>query len=253
MDKENILNNKVFKNLINVFVGVLIVFFVFSVINLADKGETGEIRETISITGYAEVSAKPDVAQITISVLSENRDLGIATEDNNTKTNAIVSFLKENGIEDKDIKTSNYNINPRYEYYSDYRNRYLAGYEVSQSLSVKIRNLDLVGEIIAGSSERGSNDISSLSFIIDDDEALKAQVKKQAIEDAKLKALELAKDLGISLSEIVGFYENNYYSTPQISYAKVAMNESLDLSSTPSIEAGENTITASITITYKIK
>lgn len=249
MDKENILNNKVFKNLINVFVGVLIIFFVFSVINLADKGETGE---TISITGYAEVSAKPDVAQITISVLSENRDLGVATEDNNTKTNAIVSFLKENGIEDKDIKTSTYNINPRYEYYSDYRNRYLAGYEVTQSLVVKIRNLDSVGEIIAGSSERGSNDISSLSFIIDNDEALKAQAKKQAIDDAKLKASELAKDLGISLSEIVGFYENNYYSTPQISYAKVEMAKSLD-SSTPSIEAGENTIIASITITYKIK
>ena len=249
MDKENILNNKVFKNLINVFVGVLIIFFVFSIINLTEKEKTGE---TISITGYAEVSAKPDVAQITISVLSENRDLGVATEDNNTKTNAIVSFLKENGIEDKDIKTSTYNINPRYEYYSDYRNRYLAGYEVTQSLVVKIRNLDSVGEIIAGSSERGSNDISSLSFIIDDDEALKAQVKKQAIDDAKLKASELAKDLGISLSEIVGFYENNYYSAPQISYAKVAMVENLD-SSTPSIEAGENTIIASITITYKIK
>lgn len=249
MDKENILNNKVFKNLINVFVGVLIIFFVFSIINLTEKEKTGE---TISITGYAEVSAKPDVAQITISVLSENRDLGVATEDNNTKTNAIVSFLKENGIEDKDIKTSTYNINPRYEYYSDYRNRYLAGYEVTQSLVVKIRNLDSVGEIIAGSSERGSNDISSLSFIIDDDEALKAQVKKQAIDDAKLKASELAKDLGISLSEIVGFYENNYYSTPQISYAKVEMAKSLD-SSTPSIEAGENTIIASITITYKIK
>lgn len=249
MDKENILNNKVFKNLINVFVGVLIIFFVFSIINLTEKEKTGE---TISITGYAEVSAKPDVAQITISVLSENRDLGVATEDNNTKTNAIVSFLKENGIEDKDIKTSTYNINPRYEYYSDYRNRYLAGYEVTQSLVVKIRNLDSVGEIIAGSSERGSNDISSLSFIIDNDEALKAQAKKQAIDDAKLKASELAKDLGISLSEIVGFYENNYYSTPQISYAKVEMAKSLD-SSTPSIEAGENTITASITITYKIK
>lgn len=249
MDKENILNNKVFKNLINVFVGVLIIFFVFSIINLTEKEKTGE---TISITGYAEVSAKPDVAQITISVLSENRDLGVATEDNNTKTNAIVSFLKENGIEDKDIKTSTYNINPRYEYYSDYRNRYLAGYEVTQSLVVKIRNLDSVGEIIAGSSERGSNDISSLSFIIDNDEALKAQAKKQAIDDAKLKASELAKDLGISLSEIVGFYENNYYSTPQISYAKVEMAKSLD-SSTPSIEAGENTIIASITITYKIK
>lgn len=249
MDKENILNNKVFKNLINVFVGVLIIFFVFSIINLTEKEKTGE---TISITGYAEVSAKPDVAQITISVLSENRDLGVATEDNNTKTNAIVSFLKENGIEDKDIKTSTYNINPRYEYYSDYRNRYLAGYEVTQSLVVKIRNLDSVGEIIAGSSERGSNDISSLSFIIDNDEALKAQAKKQAIDDAKLKASELAKDLGISLSEIVGFYENNYYSTPQISYAKVEMAKSLD-SSAPSIEAGENTITASITITYKIK
>jgi len=250
MDKENILNNKVFKNLINILVGVLIIFIAFLIINPQDQNEIGD---TISITGYAEVSAKPDVAQITISVLSENKDLGIATEDNNVKINNIIAFLKENNIEDKDIKTSMYNISPRYEYYNDYRNRYLAGYDVSQSLVVKIRDLNIVGDVITGSTSNGANEISSLSFIIDNDDALKAQVKKEAIADAKNKAEDLAKDLGISLSEIIGFYENSY--TPVVtSYNKVMMGAgSLEDSTAPSIQTGENTITSNIAIVYKIK
>jgi len=252
MEKENLLYNKGFKNLINIFIGVLIIFLIFSIFKM---GEDTEQDNTISITGFAEVNAKPDVAQITLTVISENKDLGLASEENNQKINTIIDFLKENSIEEKDIKTSLYNINPRYEYSNDYKNRYLASYEVRQSLDVKIRNLDIVGEIVAGATSKGANDISSLQFIIDDDGLLKEQAREKAIEDAKLKALKLGKDLGVSLTEIIGFYENTYTPVFREYSAMKSMDnvaEAVQLTA-PSIQTGENTITSNITIVYKIK
>ena len=248
---ENILNNKLFKNLINVFIGVLIIFLAFIMFNLSESKE----QNTISVTGFAEISAKPDVAQITLTVISENIDLGIASNQNSERINAIVSFLEENGVESKDIKTSLYNISPRYEYVSDYSKRYLASYEVEQSLTVKIRNLDIVGDIIAGATERGSNDISSLQFIIDDDEALKEEVRGQAIANAKEKAEILGKDLGVSLTEIVNFYETSsspVYSDYNYTLGGAGIMESAKAISS-SIQAGENNITSNVTIVYKIK
>ncbi|MDD3032440.1 MAG: SIMPL domain-containing protein [Candidatus Pacebacteria bacterium] len=248
---ENILNNKLFKNLINVFIGVLIIFLAFIMFNLSESKE----QNTISVTGFAEISAKPDVAQITLTVISENIDLGIASNQNSERINAIVSFLEENGVESKDIKTSLYNISPRYEYVSDYSKRYLASYEVEQSLTVKIRNLDIVGDIIAGATERGSNDISSLQFIIDDDEALKEEVRGQAIANAKEKAEILGKDLGVSLTEIVNFYETSsspIYSDYNYTLGGAGIMESAKAISS-SIQAGENNITSNVTIVYKIK
>ena len=251
MEKQNIFYNNGFKYLIKTFLVVLTIFFIFLTLNL---GENKENENTISVAGIGEVSARPDVAQISLTVFTENKDLGIATGENNQKINTIISFLKEKSIEDKDIKTSTYNINPRYEYGADYKNRYLAGYEVRQSLIVKIRNLNDVGDIIAGATSRGVNDMGGLSFIIDDDELLKQQAREQAINDAKSKASKLAKDLGISLSEIIGFNESSYSPVRYTEQSLMkSMNSLEDATIAPSIQTGENTITSNITIVYKIK
>lgn len=247
---ENLFNNKQFKFLINLFISVATLFLVFLAFNMQEsRGE-----ETISVTGFAEISVKPDVAQITLTVASENADLGLASSINNERTNAIISFLSEKGVEDKDIKTSLYNISPRYEYYDDYKNRYLAGYEVRQSLTVKIRNLETVGDIISGATERGSNEISSLQFIIDDDELLKEQAREQAIANAKEKAEKLGQELGISLKEIINFYENSYVPVYSSDSYKI-LGAGLESSSIPSasIQVGENNITANVTLIYRVK
>ncbi|MDD4358255.1 MAG: SIMPL domain-containing protein [Candidatus Pacebacteria bacterium] len=252
MEKEDLFNDNGFKGLVKLFLIILIIFFVFSILNSREDKET---INTISVTGSAEINAKPDVAQINLTVITGNKDLGLATEENNIKINDIISFLKEKNIEDKDIKTSTYNINPRYEYGEDYRNRYLAGYDVTQSLIIKIRDLNMVGDIISGATSRGANDVSGLSFIIDNDELLKEQAKEQAITDAKDKALKLEKDLGVSLKEIIGFYENTYnpvYYEATSSYKMLGMGGAAD-SVSPSIETGENTITSNVTIIYKVK
>lgn len=246
---ENLLYNKTFKNLINILIGILIIFLAFSVFNITkDKDQDS----TISVTGFAEINAKPDIAEITLTVISEDKDLGVASNENNQKINTIIAFLKENNIEDKDIKTKLYNINPRYEYLNDYKNRYLVSYEVNQSLNVKVRDLDSVGEIIEGATSRGANNISNLQFIIDNDELLKEQAREKAIEDAKSKAKKLEKELGISLKDIIGFYENTYTPVVNREYNAMKAMDSATMSA-PSIQPGENNITSNVNIVYKIK
>lgn len=246
---ENLLYNKTFKNLINILIGVLIIFLAFSVFNLIKDEDK---NNTISVTGFSEINAKPDVVEITLTVISENKDLGIASNENNQKINTIITFLKENNIEDRDIKTKLYNISPRYEYLNDYKNRYLVSYEVNQSLNVKVRDLDSVGEIIEGATSRGANNISNLQFIIDNDELLKEQAREKAIEDAKSKAKKLEKELGISLKDIIGFYENTYTPAVNREYNAMKAMDSATMSA-PSIQPGENNITSNVNIVYKIK
>ena len=94
---ENTFLNKTFRNLINIFILVLIITIPVLAFNLGIDKEKDNL---ISVTGFAEIYAKPDVAHIVLTVVSENKSLKLATEDNNTKGNAIIAFLKENNIED---------------------------------------------------------------------------------------------------------------------------------------------------------
>ncbi len=248
---ENTFLNKTFRNLINIFILVLIITIPVLAFNLGIDKEKDNL---ISVTGFAEIYAKPDVAHIVLTVVSENKSLKLATEDNNTKGNAIIAFLKENNIEDRDIKTSQYSIVPRYEYYNDYRNRYLAGYDVRQSLSVKVRDLDIVGDIIEGATEKGANDVSNLQFIIDNDDVLREQAREQAIKNAQDKANKLEKDLGVKIKDIVNFYEDQGGYNPVVNERLIKNMSMVDAAvGAPSIQVGENSIISNVTIIYRVK
>jgi hypothetical protein len=177
----------------------------------------------------------------------------VATNENSEKMNAVISFLKEEGVDDKDIKTTGFNINPRYEWNSDTGIRTLAGYEVSQTVNVKIRDLTKTGKIISESVSKGANDVSNLSFIVDDDEQLKEDVKNLAIEDAKKKAKSLEKSLGIRLNKIVNFSESSYAPYPSYDYGYGATMEKAVSSIAPTIATGQNKLTSTVTITYSVK
>ncbi len=245
-----ILENKFFQFLSFV---LMIVMIVFVAVLINEKTEANE--NLISVSGTGEVYVTPDVGFITISVKTENRDPSVASDENSQKMNQVIEYIKSEGVESKDIKTTGYNINPRYEWNNDTGKRTLAGYEVNQSVSVKIRDLSKVGTIISNVTSKGANDISSLSFIVDNDEEAKAEAKAMAIADAKAKAKELEDLLGIKMVKIVSFSEQSDGYYPRVAYDQ-AVNFEKQLSSTiatPTIEVGENKITSIVTITYSIK
>ena len=228
---------------------------------------TDEIGSTISFSGEGEVFAVPDVASFGFSVTEESSTATQAQEDSATKINAILGYLDEQGIKEKDIKTTNYNVYPRYEWrdenpalsvsYSYPRpggTRVLVGYEVNQTITVKVRETEKAGTILSGVGELGATNISGLNFTIDDEDELKREARKLAIKDAKDKASELSRDLGVKLIRIVSFNESGAYPQyDKVMFAMEDMEMGVGGAVTPEIPMGENKITSNITITYEIR
>jgi len=222
--------------------------------SINQKTETSE-NQVITVSGTGEVYATPDVGLIDISVKTEARDVATATTDNSVKMNEILSFIKSSSIEEKDIKTTSFNINPVYAWEDKTGKRTLTGYEVNQTINVKIRDLTKVGSIISGATEKGANDVSSLSFIVDDDEKVKEDAKNLAIKDAQAKAKNLEKALGVKMVKIINFSENSYnpvFVSYDSSY-KMLNSSAGALEIAPTIQTGQNKITSTVTITYAIK
>ena len=170
--------------------------------------------------------------------------------ENTEKMNKIINSMKDLGVDEKDLKTTDFNIHPRYDYPES--GRVLAGYEVTQSLQVKIRDLDKVGQIIQSATNNGANQIGQLSFTIDNEDEFKNQAREEAIKKAKEKAKELANQLGVNLVRIVDFYESG--ENP-VYYDNYSAKEAYGIGGggeIPSIETGENKVEISVTITYEI-
>jgi uncharacterized protein YggE len=180
--------------------------------------------------------------------------------------NAILAYLKESGVEDKDIKTEYYNLVPEYDYPQvgictqwgcpPQGEPKLKGYQVSQSVSVKVRDTAKAGELVSGVGGKGAMNVSSLSFTIDDVEKLNAEARKLAIEDAKVKAKELAKNLDSRLIRMNGYWEEQGgYPMP---YANgmggdMMMKAESAMATPANLPIGENKITLRVNISYEIK
>ncbi|MEK7662272.1 MAG: SIMPL domain-containing protein [Patescibacteria group bacterium] len=213
----------------------------------------------ISVSGEGEVFAVPDIATISFSIRHEGKTVADTQKEVNKRVDTALKFLKDSGVAEKDIKTISYNALPQYQYYDvsctaigcpKPGKRVLSGYEVAQTVSVKIRDTEKAGAIVDGLGKAGTTDISGPEFSIDDDQALRAEARKKAIDDARAKAEVLADDLGVRLVRIVSFSEGGGYP---IYYSK-AMGMGGDAESVPAqLPKGENKITSSVTISYEIR
>lgn len=235
----------------------LIILSISGIVDISNKikqgkyiGQESEFKNSIVISETGEVYSKPDLAIINFSVIKEAKTIAEAMSENSEKMNNVIQAMKDQGIEDKDLKTTNFSIFPRYEYADGtYGKRVLVGYQVSQQLQVKIREMEKIGTIIEQASSAGANDIGELRFTIDDEEELKKQARAQAVEKAKTKAQELAVQLNVKLGKVISFNESffmPYYDT------RMMMEGIGGAAEVPNIETGENKITVSVTVTYEI-
>ncbi len=175
--------------------------------------------------------------------------------ENTKRMNKVIQEMESLGIEEKDLKTASYNIRPRYEYQKDvfgnnYGKRILVGYEITQSLQVKIRDLGKIGQVIEGGTAAGANDVSGLQFTIDNQDELKRQAREQAINKARVKAGQMASQLGVRLGKVTSFSENFYM--PYYDRFDFAKAEGMGGAAVPDIQTGENRISVSVVITYEI-
>jgi len=254
-------NKILFKSICIILMIFLFVLTIYVFVGIQNKVKEGryigqeiESKNTITVSGSGEAYAKPDLAFTTFSVITEKKEIAGAMEENTKKMNAIIDSMKEQGVEEKDLKTTGFNIYPRYEWHEKtqfYPNgrRVLVGYEIRQSLEVKIRDMEKIGVIIQKATDAGANQVGDLRFTIDDEDEVKKQARGQAIDKAKEKAKELASQLDVKLVRIVSFNEGG------IAPRYYAFEEAIGMGGedkAPQIEVGENKIEVNVSITYEI-
>ncbi len=238
------------------------------------NGNKSYQENTISVTGNAEVSGAPDVATFSFTVKETAKEAKTAQDTINEKVSKILDGLDDLDVDEKDIKTESYTIYPKYEwvkvakteqialdgtsYYPGNNNkRVQVGFDVQQNVRVKLRDLESVSDALTLFAENEVENLNGPSFEIDDPDTLKEEARLEAIKEAKAKAKRLAKDLDVKLGKIVSFNENSYNPQPYYrnDFAMMAKGVAMDMeeSYAPELPVGENDITATVTITYKIK
>jgi len=254
--------NKIIK-LAGVVLVVLAVFlFAEALGSFKNLRNTDPVYNSISVNGEGEVVVIPDVATFNFSVSQDAKLVSDAQEQVTKKMNTILAKLKDLGIEEKDIKTTGYYIEPRYVYtssicsptYCPPSRQTQDGYTVSHSVSVKIRKTEEAGTALTLVGDEGATNISNISFTIDDPSQVMTEARDKAVEDAKMKAKELAKSLGVKLVRVIGYYDNSGDRNP-VPYKEFSLNAvgSASASVTPNIPAGENKVTSNVTVTYEIR
>lgn len=226
---------------------------IFLVVKTNQEINTATTTNTVTFSGQGKILAKPDVAVINFSIVTEASTSKVAQDDNSKKSKAVTDFLEDQDIDEKDIKTVAYNIYPQYDYTNG--RSVLRGYQVNQNTEVKVRDLKKVDDILAGVVAAGANQVNQFQLTIDKPEQLQEQARQAAIKDAQAKAEVLEDQLDISLGRIVNFSESNdgYAPRPMYDGSMQAIGMGGGSAITPDVSIGENEIIVNISITYQIK
>lgn len=210
-------------------------------------------RDTITVSGEGRASAKPDIAKIELGTVIEKKSVAEAQKENTRIMNALNDKLKEFGVDPQDLQTSNYSINPMYDWNNGKQT--LRGYQVQQSLRLKIRNLDKVGDIIGAAGALGVNQAGGIEFTLDKPETVKQQAREEAMKNAQAKAEALAKITGIKLRRVISFNEGGTTPEPiyNMAYAKSAMMDAASAAPAPAIQSGSAEYVIDANVTYEIE
>lgn len=246
---------------VSLFLSIFLVAQTFVTINRDDNQSVN----ILTVMGEGEIMAVPDTAIFNYTVSEVAETVAAAQNVVTNKNNEILDLLKKEGISEKDIKTKSYNIYPKYEWQTEvcFPGEYcrggkntLIGQEVSQTIEVVIREMDKAGKLLSVVGQKEVENLSGLSFKIDNEEGVKDEARGLAIKDAKKKAERLEKDLGVKLKKIISFNEeqNNIYA---LRGGAKGMSDSMMMSAgeiaSPEVPAGENEIKIKVFITYEIK
>jgi hypothetical protein len=206
----------------------------------------------ISVSGEGRASAAPDTALLNIGVSTKEMTVAEANSEVQAAIGRLLDSLKGNGVAEKDIQTSQFSINPEYDY--QYNQQKLTGYRVTHMLQVKVRDIDRAGEVIDDSVEAAGNlvQVGSISLTIDDTAALRSQAREQAMADASAKAQELARLAGVELGKPTYISESSVTPYPQIRYDSSALAAEPAQAQT-TISPGELEVVVSVQITYGIQ
>ncbi len=205
----------------------------------------------ISVSGEGNAFGAPDLAVLTLGVSALEPSVKEARDQAASAMEKVVDSLKDNGVDEKDIQSTRFSIQPEYDYTRD--GQELLGYRVTNIVTAKVRDIDSTGEALDDAVAAGGDltEVQGISFTIEEPDALQDEAREEAMEDAKVKAERLAELAGVKLGKPISIRE--YSNAPPVSYERAPMplGEAEDVA-TP-IEAGELEVALSIDIVYVIE
>src|SRR3989344_5992183 len=215
------------------------IFYPISVTNRAVSAE-------LSVVGEGKVDVVPDTANVQAGITAEDKTVQEVEGKINEINNKIVSALERLGIDKKDIKTSNYSINPSYDFTPNGRNN-ISGYTGNASLVITVRKQELVSQVITAATEAGANQVYNSGFTVDDPSKYREEARNKAIQNAKDQAQKLSKELGIKLGKVVNIVE----STPGHDGIVPFLRSEAGLGGAPDLQPGSQTITSVVTLYFE--
>lgn len=209
----------------------------------------------IIVTGEGDATTAPDMAILTLSVLRQADTARAALDANSAAMGEVIAALKADGIDARDLQTSGFSINPRWFYPpspndgSEPAQPRIVGYDVVNTLTVRVRDLSRLGAAIDKSVSLGVNQGGQIMFVNDNPAAVISQARAKAVEDAMARAATLAKAAGVEVGPVLEISEQSMAPRPlPILEAKMA-----DAAAAPPIETGENAYRVTVTVTFGIK
>lgn len=238
--------------LLNVVLVVLVLAGLVSLKTLYRYGKSLPVSRTITVSAEGKTAVLPDIASFTFSVVAEGKDPDAVAKENNEKINQALSFVKEQGVADKDIKTIGYDLSPVYDYDKDRRTSFISRYRLTQTISVKIRDFSKIGNILGALPGFGINQIGSLSFSVDEPDVYLNQAREQAFQKARAKAEAMAKQNKTRIARVVTFSEFSGGYPPFPIFAKAEIGGFGGDIVAPRIEPGSQEVTVNVSVTYEI-
>jgi uncharacterized protein YggE len=211
----------------------------------------GSLPRIISVQGEGQVKTKPDMATVSTGVTSEAPTAQDALNRNNAAMASVIAALKAAGVAEDDIQTSDFSVSPQYPVLQPGQAPRISGYQVSNQVTVRVKDLAKLGTTLDALVRAGSNQINSIQFGIDEPKPFLDDARKKAIADARARAEIYAGAAGVNVGSVVQISESSAVIPPQPMYRMRAMNAVAE-SSVP-ISTGQQTIVTSVSVTFELQ
>lgn len=203
----------------------------------------------LTVSAEARTAARPDIALITAGVVTEAPTAEAALAANAQRMTAVIAAIRRAGVAERDIQTAQLSVNPQMVYAENVPPR-VTGYQATNTVNVKVRNLANVGKTVDAVVAQGSNQLNGISFSLDDPDAALDGARTEALKRARARADLYAAAAGLKVHRIVAIAEGGAVEPPRPMPMMMARAAAMD--STP-VAAGEVGLTANVTVTFELR
>ena len=213
--------------------------------------QPGPTPPRIVVVGEGEAAVAPDLALLTLGVMREAATAGEALDAANKAMAAVIADMKAAGVADRDLQTAGLQVMPRYTFTNrpdGSQEAQLVGYQVTNTLSVRVREIAKAGELLDRAVKLGVNQNTSIAFANDDTSAVLTEARQRAVADAMARARTLSEAAGVSLGRVLEIVEQTG-ATP-LPLMEKAFARAAD--AVP-VEAGENAYRVQVTVTFELR